>query len=305
MPTPGKPFDATTRNLFSLGPHDWLKLFRIKVPGRRKVEVIDAGISTVTADADKVIKIDGRPPWIIHVEFQAAYDARMAERLLRYNVLLGYRHEARVRSIVVLLRKQTGETGLTGIHEEAFPGEGAYLTFRYDVVRAWEQRAEDILAGGLATLPLVVISDVGKAGIAAALRAMADRLKAEASPDRRATLMASARALLGLRFDRSEAGEIWRRVEMDVLKIRGIEESSFYQEIMELGEARGEARGMAEGKAEEARGLLLKLGRKKFGVPGRHVLEEIEGLSDLKRLERLCERLLSVSSWDDLVRPPK
>jgi predicted transposase YdaD len=86
---------------------------------------------------------------------------------------------------------------------------------------------------------------------------------------------------------------------MDVLKIRGIEESSFYQEILELGEARGEARG----KAEEARGLLLKTGRKKLVAPSRRVVEAIGAMSDVNRLERLCERLLNATSWDDLVHP--
>jgi hypothetical protein len=70
-----------------------------------------------------------------------------------------------------------------------------------------------------------------------------------------------------------------------------MEESSTYQLIK------------AKGRVEEARELVLRLGRLKFGEPDAASLLAVEGITDLKRLEALGERLLVVSSWQELLAP--
>jgi predicted transposase YdaD len=52
---------------------------------------------------------------------------------------------------------------------------------------------------------------------------------------------------------------------MDVLQIRGIEESSIYREIFH----KGRRVGKAEGKVEGARDTILRLGTRKLGPPPR------------------------------------
>jgi predicted transposase YdaD len=296
MPKPRKRYDATTRNLFDLGPADWPGYLRVAIPDRARVEVIDSNVSTVTAETDKVLRVVGDPSWIIHVEFQAARDPRMAERIARYHLLLAYQHRMLVRSTVVLLRPEAGGDDLSGTYEMRFPGEDAHLSFRYDVVRAWERRAEEVLKGGLATLPLVAISDVGTMGIVEALAAMSERLAREARPDQRAMLLASTRVMMGLNYGEAQTREIWKEIEMDVLKIHGIEESSYYQEILR----KGKAKGLAEGKAEEARKILLQLGGRRFGAPSREMSRQITA-ADLSRLNVLIGRILEAASWDELL----
>ena len=68
-----------------------------------------------------------------------------------------------------------------------------------------------------------------------------------------------------------------------------MEESSSYQLIMERGEARGERR------------TLLRLGRKKFGEPDSATLALVERLTDIDRLETLLERILDVTTWQELL----
>jgi predicted transposase YdaD len=291
-----KSFDATTRDLIEIDPAAWVEYLRIPVPDQSRVEAIDADISTVNAQADKVLIVSGKQPYIIHVELQAGRDSRMADRLLRYNVMLGHRHRVPVRSMLVLLRPKAWSPRLTGVHEKELPGEDVYLRFRYDVVKAWEHRAEDVLKGGLATLPLVTISDVGSMGISEALAAMAERLAREASPDRRAMLLTSAQVMIGLNYGKRQANRLWKEIEMDVLKIRGIEESSTYQDILQ----KGVRKGRAEGKAEEARQILLRQGRKKLGNPPKTVRNRIEAMNDLAQLNDLLDRLLDVTNWDEL-----
>ena len=84
-----KPFDATLKHLPEVYPQHWARL--VGVPVSAPVAVIDADVSTVTAAADKVLRVDEPDPWLLHLEFQASYDAALSQRLLRYNVLLGAR----------------------------------------------------------------------------------------------------------------------------------------------------------------------------------------------------------------------
>jgi hypothetical protein len=90
-----------------------------------------------------------------------------------------------------------------------------------------------------------------------------------------------------------------------ILGIRGIEESSVYQDIFAKGEAKGraegEAKGRAEGEVEEARKILLGLGRKRLGQPDERVLALVAGISDPDRLNLLLDRILDVASWDELL----
>jgi predicted transposase YdaD len=74
-------------------------------------------------------------------------------------------------------------------------------------------------------------------------------------------------------------------------------ESTTYQAILR----EGEAAGRAEGKAEEAKKLLLRLGRKQLGPPREEFEAKIEAMSDVEKLEELAERVLDVSSWGDLL----
>src|SRR5579864_420685 len=107
-----KPFDATLKHLPEDYPQDWARL--VGVPVSAPVTVIDADVSTVTAAADKVLRVDEAKPWLLHLEFQASYDAALSRRLLRYNVLLEFRHSLPVRSVAILLCPQADGKTMSG-----------------------------------------------------------------------------------------------------------------------------------------------------------------------------------------------
>ena len=79
-----------------------------------------------------------------------------------------------------------------------------------------------------------------------------------------------------------------------ILGIRGIEESSVYQGIFAKGRAEG-------GQIEEARRYLLDLGRKRLGEPGDNVLGQVAAIDDLDRLNRLLDRILDATTWEELL----
>jgi hypothetical protein len=212
---------------------------------------------------------------------------------------------------VVLLRPAADGPELTGAYERAVPGWGGYLTFRYKVVRVWELPPERLLAAGLPALPLAPVSRVPPERLPEVLRAVAERLRDEAGPEWKATLWAATELLLGLTHPRGRIEELTGEITAMILGIRGLEESSVYQDIFAKGRAEGEAKGRAEGEAkgraegevEQARRILLGLGRKKLGEPDERVLGLVAGISDLDRLDLLLDRLLEVTTWDELLAP--
>ncbi|MFN0074135.1 MAG: hypothetical protein ACKVVP_21860, partial [Chloroflexota bacterium] len=98
--TTAGPFDTTTKYLVQTYPHDWLRFVGHTAPG--SVEVIDADLSTVAAEADKVLRVPAPAPHLVHLEFQASRDVQMGLRLARYNVLLRYQSGLPVQSVLVL-----------------------------------------------------------------------------------------------------------------------------------------------------------------------------------------------------------
>ncbi len=318
-----KPFDATARELVELGPAAWLEYLGIPVPDPDRVKVIDSNLSTVTAEADKVLWVEDRVPWIQHVEIQASRDARLSERLQLYNILLSYRFRIPVRTSLVLLRPEADGPELTGELEKHLPWGERNSWFRYNVVRVWQQPVADLLAAGLPILPLAPVADVALEQVPAVLLAISRRLVQETTPDQTALLWAATKILMGLRYPRERVDELTEGVSAMILGIRGIEESSVYQAIFAKGREEGEAKGREEGREEgvakgreegreegvalgavhEARKTLLRLGRQKLGEPDEPVLTQIAELNDVDRLDFLLGRILDVSSWDELLAP--
>ncbi len=87
---------------------------------------------------------------------------------------------------------------------------------------------------------------------------------------------------------------------MNILK-----DSSFYQVILKEGLEKGLKEGLGQGQRQgriaEAREVLFRLGRIRFGRLSKATRAAIEAIDDLDRLERLSERLLTATSWADLL----
>ena len=77
-----KPFDATLKELLERYPSDWLAQLSMTVAGT--VELIDADLSSITTQADKIIRVNEADPWLLHLELQAGRDPRVDRRALKY-----------------------------------------------------------------------------------------------------------------------------------------------------------------------------------------------------------------------------
>ena len=284
-----KPYDVTSKDLIEADPAGWVTFFGCPVPPAA-VRLVDADVSTVTADADKVVRVDGPAPWLLRLDIQARWEAAMDRRLLRYNALLQHRHGLPVASAVVVLRPESNTPALNGVLAVR-PPVGAGWEFRYEVLRVWRRPAADYLGGPLGLLPLAPIADVTEADLPAVVAAMNARLAGH--PDRPLTdrLWTASFILMGLRYEQALIDNLLSGVMQ-------MEESVTYQAILR----RGLDDGMRQGAAAEARKLLLRAGGHKFGPPAPAVGAAVPAITDAGRLEALFDRVFTASSWDDLLQ---
>lgn len=269
-------------------PQAWLEYAGLAVGSPVRVTVMETDLATVTAEADRVLRVDQAAPYLAHLEFQASYDPTLGKRLLRYNVLLHYRHDLPVQSVALLLRREADGPSMTGGFRYGVAAEPPVVDFRYQVVRVWEKPVEAALSSGLAILPLAPLAAVSPEALPEVIRRMERRIAQEAATDAEASLLwTSTYILMGLRYPPALAEQLLQGV-------RQMKESSTYQAIL--------AEGRAEGRAAAARAILLRQGRKRFGIPSASVETTLAGVDTVERLEQLAERLLEVESWDELLR---
>ncbi|MFM9960843.1 MAG: Rpn family recombination-promoting nuclease/putative transposase [Planctomycetaceae bacterium] len=290
-----KPYDATSKELVERGPADWLRFAGFQLDG--PVTIIDSDISTITGAADKVIRVDEPDPWLAHVEFMSGYERKLGLRLVRYSVLVEYRHDLPVHTIVILLRPSSDGSDITGHYQRKLPNGTLYDDFQYQVIRVWQEPLDTFLAGGIATLPLAPLADVPVEQIDNVVQVMEQRMEQDKLDAVSTNLLWTATyIMMGMRYPEEVTNQL-------LAKVSNMRESTTYQAILAEGEARGRTEGRVEGRVEEVQTLLLKLGTHRFGPAPGNIRVAIEALSDLERLESLSVKVLDVRSWDDLLDP--
>lgn len=274
-----KPYDAAAKELFEADPRGWAAFLGVdRPPGR--LRVIDSDLSAVSLAADKVVRVEDDSPWLLHVEFQSQWDGDLPRRLMAYHAVLAEKHKLPVATVVVLLAPQANAGVLTGRYVTE-PPFGPRSEFGYTVVRVWEVPADRLLAGPLALVPLApVAADPGPDVLPRAF----GRVRAEADLVAAENLMAALSFLPQLRYGTVHTADLIRQ----------------FPEAREFGAFRA---FLEEGRAEGRRAALFRQGRKKFGDPTPEQEVAVNAVADLARLEALAERLLDVTTWDDLLRP--
>jgi predicted transposase YdaD len=174
---------------------------------------------------------------------------------------------------------------MTGLLQHRLPDGLIYQEFRYNVVRIWELQADEILAGGLATLPLAPLARVKENELPAVIHAMQERLDREATKNQAETLWTATYLLMGLKY----SDELIDRL---LEGVQNMEESVTYQKILK------------KGRAEEAKRILKRQGSKRFGKPEPLIEAAIDAIADLDRLEQLSDRVLEVAGWEELLAHP-
>jgi len=222
--------------------------------------------------------------------------------MLYYAMVIRRDRKVDVRSMVVLLRPESDGPAMRDPLRWT-NSAGVCLEFRFEVVRIWELSAERIFNGGLGVLPLAFVADVKKEDVPTLFRRANERINNEATPGEARDLLGGIEYMLDLRFSKEFIMSLWDNDEV-LRKMpsydRGKADGVAIGE--EIGEARGEARGEVRGKVEEARAILLRLARKKFGEPDALSLAAVNAVASAQELEDLVDRLMIVSSWGELLK---
>jgi predicted transposase YdaD len=216
-----------------------------------------------------------------------------------YNALLHERYGLPVHSVVVLLRPRADRGDLNGTVKYAVRPERGRLDFAFEVVRLWQVPVERLLASGLGTLPLAPLGQMPEGrtldeALQAVVARLVQRIETETETVQERLLLTASYVLMGLRLSYERAIELFQGVG----KMR---DSTTYQAILD----EGRAEGVTKGRTEEARKLLLRIGRKKLGPSAGAVEAAVQAITDLERLELLAERVHDAASWQELLQTPE
>lgn len=277
-----QPYDATLKSLAEQYPGDWMSLVGVMPQG--ELQVIDADVSTVSAAADKVIRVDEDEPWLLHLEFQGAYDSTLPERVQFYSTLLSRRHGLPVKSVVVLLTAAADGPAMNGTFSREHSEIGRYLDFRFQEVRLWEIGFDTMLEGGVGVWPLAALANgVDELRLKEVIEESTSRIVREAPADQVATLLTAELILSGLRFPNGIVQPLFED------KVTIMQESSTYQAILEKGKTTG------------LQLSILEFGAERFGEPNAETRAAVERIEEFSTLKALLHRLQHVSSWDELL----
>ena len=281
-------FDVATKELIWEDPADWLERFTNGPRG--PVTVIDSDITTLTAGADKVLKVDGAEPYLVNLEPHSYHDIDLSRTLWYRQVALDYRHNLPVLTVLVLLCKEANSPSLKGSYVRQLPDGWVTNRYNFQVVRLWKESPEPYLNAGIGLVPLAPLTKVSRADLPGVVRRMAGRINAEPRP-LAAKLWTATYLLMGLRYPDELAIELLEGIQT-------MRESTTYQAILR--------EGRQEGRIEGERQALLRLGNKHFGPADGATLAAIEAIRDTNRIEALFDRILesNVRDWDDLLRTP-
>lgn len=282
------PFDATLKDLGRDNAADFLTTF--DRPPAGPIVLLNVDLSTVTTAADLVVGLGDPPQEVIHVDFQSSAAAWKHADVLVFNALLFADYHVPVHSIVILLRSQAAHSNLNGVVSySARSGRGS-MAFSYEVVRLWGRPAEALVTGPLGTAPFAVLGALPEGvsvsdALAHVAQRLIERIDREAAPDRGRKLLTAAFVLAGLRVRREVARQLFRGV-------RAMRDSDTYMAILE------------EGEEIRAKKVIRRLGEKRFGPAGDAMEARLDAIKDLGRLDRLEDRLLDATSWQDLLDTP-
>ena len=285
-----KPYDATTRLLTQTRPKDWIAYLGLP-PGT--ATVLDADLSTVSLAADRLVRVEGVSPYVLHLEFESGKDTSdVPFRLLQYSVNAKAEFGIAVVSTVFLLHKEADSPQITGDYQEIGPERRAYTTFRYRAVHVWREDAEKLLTGGLSLLPFAPVADVTPAELAQIIRHMEARIDAPLPDDDEAgQFWTAAYVLMRLRYNRAFNAPLLQGV-------RRMKESVTYQAIVD----EGVEQGLERGRLEEAHRLALRAAARRLGPAPTTAQAALEAVTVLETLESLMDRLFEVESWEELLR---
>jgi hypothetical protein len=167
--------------------------------------------------------------------------------------------------------------------------------FRYNIARAWEKGPDELLGGGLGTLPLAPMSNLTDEQLPGVVKRMKQIITEQAKPEDAAKLWLSTYFFMGLRYP----ADLVDRLLADVMP--QIRTTGNYQNVLAQGYVQGVSQGMVEGPIVAAKMLIRAQGERRFGPPDDATATALDSIHDLEHLETIADHLLDAPGWPELM----
>jgi predicted transposase YdaD len=237
-----KKYDVVMKKLVERDPAAWLESLGIETDG--PIGIVDADLSKITSEADRIVLVESSEPHLVHIEFHSTRDHDLAERLLINNVNIGFELKRRLESHAILLHPSVDSSELTGLFRKSTPDGDPVLDFRYRVVRAWTLPVEPLLTGDIQVTPLAPLANVAENTVAEIIRRVDSRLSSETEPSTAHRIMETTLVLAGLRL-----GEKTIRHFRETLKsMTALKDPSYSRPVDGKGLEKGREEGLKKGR---------------------------------------------------------
>lgn len=228
-------YDITLKYLSDKFPEHFVNLIFEGFDG--DVELLDKELPLSRRDSDYLVTVkngncvDG--DFILHIEFQSSYDARMPERMLSYYTRIREKHKLPVYPVVIYLNSEDCGSNIKDIFENSLHGLDI-IKFRYKVLKLWELDADTIIDNCLYGLyPIVPLTEHGSMDDGAYLAKFFDIVNNIDIEDKvlKADIAACTGILAGLKYS--------KELISSLMKVELMKESVIYQSILSEGKAEG------------------------------------------------------------------
>jgi hypothetical protein len=240
----------------------------------------------------KLLQKNGENLWVlVHIELQSQMDPDLPLRMALYNHRLYDRYRQDVVSLAVLAdtnRRWRPARFRRGLWD-------CYDDFSYPVVKLADWRAQR---------PVLEASDNPFATVILAHLSAQDTRRSVAG--RQVAKLALVRRLYERGYSRERILSLFRFIDW-LLALPQAAEDQVWDDITKLEEGHKmtyitsvERRGIEKGRQEEARRALRRVLERRFGAAASDVVERLEGVRDVAKLEALLDQAITAASPDEI-----
>lgn len=293
-----KKADIGSKRLIGIDPDRWIQ-WVTQIPGATAQEIISTDFQWVSRASDVLVRAsspeDGE--FLVLNELQLYYNNKMPRRMRAYIGLAEEKYQMPVYPVLInILKRGENPAPIPTYYESQFRNIRAYQDYR--VINLWEVDANLVFQQPLPSLlPFVpILKDGGEeATVQQALKLLRE--------DETLSELENLLAFFATFVLESEVVQQIMRWDMAVLQ-----QSPWYQEILQEGMNIGESRGLQIGEQRglqigEQRGLLsgITMGLElKFGSQGNALMEEISTVKDIQVLSKIIDGLKTVQTLEEL-----
>jgi len=279
-----KTADISSKRLISLAPVNWVQ-WVTQFPNLQVRDIIDSDFQWISREGDVLVRVYSPQlgEFLVLNELQLRYRSEMPRRMRAYAALAEEKYQLPTYPVLINIL-QVSDQEIPTRYESSFAGLEARQDYR--VINLWEVDVEIAFQQPVSSLlPFVPILKGGaeETTIKRALRIL--------RTDENLSELESLMAFLASFVLESRVVQQIMRWDMAVL-----EQSPWYQQILQQGEQRGILLGRRQ---EILSGIEVAL-EIKFGNDGLQLLPTISQILDLERLKAIQIALITGTTLDEL-----